>query len=184
MSSSEDNPRDRILAAAGRLFDTHGYPNTGINLIVKEARAARASLYDYFPSKEDLGREYLRTHGERQLAGLYVLMKRFPEPDAFVTAWVHLLKRQARQHFSGCPMANLSAQIGDTSSTLSDDVKLLAVKTISALSQYLQSAGIDSPALIARRLFACYEGVLQVWRLTGQKAAFDDLGLLARSLFS
>ena len=59
------NPRDRILETASRLFYTQGYNNTGINQLIKAAKVAKASFYEYFPSKEDLLLEYLKVAAER-----------------------------------------------------------------------------------------------------------------------
>ena len=46
--------RERILDTAARLFYAQGYNSTGINQVIKEANVAKASLYQHFPSKEDL----------------------------------------------------------------------------------------------------------------------------------
>lgn len=182
MSSEGANPRDRILATAARLFNTHGYPNTGVNLIVAEASAARASFYDYFPSKEALGVAYLRSYGEENLTLLKTLMQRHPEPQEFLRAWTMILKRQARQGMTGCPMANLVAQVGDTAPALTSDAQSMATRTIVTLTEYLDRAQENghwktkrSTSSIARQLFAAYEGVMQLWRLTGKAAALDDL---------
>lgn len=182
MSSEGSNPRDRILATAARLFNTHGYPNTGVNLIVAEASAARASFYDYFPSKEALGVAYLRSYGEENLTFLKTLMQRHPKPQEFVRAWTMILKRQSRQGLTGCPMANLVAQVADTAPALTTDVQSMATRTIVTLTEYLERAQTNgqwkskkSAGSTARQLFAAYEGVLQIWRLTGKTAALDDL---------
>ncbi|MCE9598958.1 MAG: TetR/AcrR family transcriptional regulator [Spirochaetia bacterium] len=182
MSSEGASPRERILATAARLFSTHGYPNTGVNLIVAEASAARASFYDYFPSKEALGVAYLRSYGEEHLNWLKTLMKRHPKPHDFVRAWTMILKRQSRQGMTGCPMANLLAQVADTAPTLTSDVQSIATRTIVTLTEYLDEAQRAGhwkskmpPASTARQLFAAYEGVLQIWRLTGKASALDDL---------
>jgi AcrR family transcriptional regulator len=46
--------RERILGTAARLFDRQGIRNTGINQIIRELRAAKASFQAYFPSKDRL----------------------------------------------------------------------------------------------------------------------------------
>ena len=53
-------PRERILETAQNLFIHQGFRSTGINQIIKEAKVARASFYDHFPSKDDLGLAYLQ----------------------------------------------------------------------------------------------------------------------------
>ena len=57
-------PRERIIETAQSLFFAQGYKATGINQIIKEAKVAKASFYDHFPSKDDLGEAYLNLSSE------------------------------------------------------------------------------------------------------------------------
>ena len=43
-----------IIRTAFRLFTTHGFHTTGVDLIVKESEIPKATLYNYFHSKERL----------------------------------------------------------------------------------------------------------------------------------
>ncbi|MFA3544528.1 TetR/AcrR family transcriptional regulator [Acinetobacter baumannii] len=43
-----------IIRTAIRLFTTHGFHTTGVDLIVKESEIPKATLYNYFHSKERL----------------------------------------------------------------------------------------------------------------------------------
>jgi AcrR family transcriptional regulator len=62
--------RDRILVTASDLFYRQGYNSTGINQIIDEADVAKASLYQHFPTKEDLCAEYLRRTSDEFFASL------------------------------------------------------------------------------------------------------------------
>lgn len=50
----ETPKRDAILEAATRVFLTHGYEGTSMDLVAKEAGAARRTVYNQFESKEAL----------------------------------------------------------------------------------------------------------------------------------
>ncbi len=51
-----ETARDRILAAATRLFQQRGYHGAGLSEILAEARAPKGSLYHHFPAgKAQLG---------------------------------------------------------------------------------------------------------------------------------
>ena len=67
---SSEAVRSEILATADRLFYEQGYRATGVNQIIEEAGAAKATFYGHFPSKEALGLEYLEHRHERWMARL------------------------------------------------------------------------------------------------------------------
>lgn len=46
--------RDRLIATAAELFWSRGYASTGVNAIMKRARATSGSFYHFFPTKDDL----------------------------------------------------------------------------------------------------------------------------------
>ena len=176
--------RDRIVETAARLFESQGYAATGINQIIAESKTAKASFYAYFPSKELLGKEYLARYGQNHLALIQNLMQRTSSPQQFLSSWVKLIQRQLRsQKLYGCPMANLRAQIGSDSPLLVREIQKLTAQTLATLADYLQSERLASDSkmalLMARRVFAAYEGAIHLWQLTGEAGALDDIEFLA-----
>ncbi|MCF6191928.1 MAG: TetR/AcrR family transcriptional regulator [Candidatus Hydrothermae bacterium] len=57
----EPDARERILAAAYRLFRDRGYSVTPLSLILQEAGVSKGGFYHHFSSKEDLFLEIVRT---------------------------------------------------------------------------------------------------------------------------
>lgn len=53
--------RERIVAVAGELFNQQGFENTTMDQIAAEAVVARKTLYNYFPLKEAIADEYVRS---------------------------------------------------------------------------------------------------------------------------
>ncbi|HWR43570.1 TetR/AcrR family transcriptional regulator [Sporomusa sp.] len=53
--------RDRIISVAGDLFNQQGFENTTMDQIAAKAVAARKTLYNYFPLKEAIADEYVRS---------------------------------------------------------------------------------------------------------------------------
>lgn len=60
--------RERILKAAGALFERQGYYDTGIGAIAEEAGISRVSLYYHFPDKEAVARAVFDSFAERVIA--------------------------------------------------------------------------------------------------------------------
>lgn len=53
--------RARIIAEAGELFNQQGFENTTMDQIAAKAVVARKTLYNYFPFKEAIADEYVRS---------------------------------------------------------------------------------------------------------------------------
>lgn len=58
--------REKILKASVKLFGSKGYDKTLIGDVAKKAQVSRATLYNYFPSKESL----LLGIAQREIAGI------------------------------------------------------------------------------------------------------------------
>ena len=54
-----DQKRQHILDTAFRLFQSKGFANTSMSEITAEAGGSKATVYNYFPSKEELFAEFL-----------------------------------------------------------------------------------------------------------------------------
>lgn len=52
-------PKEKLLAAAARLFYQHGYRAVGVDAIAEESGVGKMTLYRHFPSKEHLIVAYL-----------------------------------------------------------------------------------------------------------------------------
>lgn len=104
--------RARIIETASRLFYTQGYNSTGINQVIKEADVAKASLYQHFPSKEDLLIEYLRITGDNTEKSLRAHVAKFKTPKEKVLSLFDFLMKFSRQTaFNGCNFLNVAAEI-------------------------------------------------------------------------
>jgi AcrR family transcriptional regulator len=113
---SSSTPAERILETAYKLFYTQGYNLTGINQILDEAKVAKASLYHYFGSKEELGIAYVKKVREDWFLSFEVhLSKKKDAKQKILTAFDFLEINMRMNDFMGCRFINLLTEI-ETSS--------------------------------------------------------------------
>jgi AcrR family transcriptional regulator len=61
----KEQTRRRITAAAHRLFGERGFDRVTVAEVAREAEVAEATLFNYFPTKEDLFYSGLEAYGDR-----------------------------------------------------------------------------------------------------------------------
>jgi len=87
--------RQRILAAAERLFAEHGYSDTSIDAVAEAVDMHQPGIYYYFPSKQALYEEVVREAIASLDDRIKELLVSSDPPEerllASVTAWVDLL---------------------------------------------------------------------------------------------
>ena len=86
--------RERILETALRLFYAHGPGGVGVDTVIAESGAAKATLYKYFPRKDDLVLAYLDKVDQAWFGGLRAAT-RTVEHKNVVRVWVTDLARRA-----------------------------------------------------------------------------------------
>ncbi len=119
----KDNPRERIIDTALRLFYEQGYLATGVNQIISESQVAKATFYNHFASKENLCVAYLQarhiiwmewlknsveSHAstKERLRGVFVFLKEWME----------------RCNFRGCAFLNIASEVPTLNNNIRDEV--------------------------------------------------------------
>ena len=81
--------RERLLAAAERVIDRHGFGGASIDLISAEAGYSKGAIYSNFESKEAVFLELLSLYMERDMAELERIVGLDPERlPAALTDWL------------------------------------------------------------------------------------------------
>jgi len=65
MVDTRQRRRESIIAAAKQLFTRYGYRKTSMDEVARAARVTKPTIYAYFPSKEDLMLEVIRSEVAR-----------------------------------------------------------------------------------------------------------------------
>ncbi|GAB2727236.1 TetR/AcrR family transcriptional regulator [Kitasatospora kifunensis] len=106
-------PRERILAAAMRLFYAQGVRGVGIDQLIRESAVANATFYRHFPSKDEVVLAYVREHDRvfREAAAA-AAAGRSPR-EAVEAVFMGIADQFCEPGFRGCPFINAAADYPD-----------------------------------------------------------------------
>ena len=105
--AAKEAMQDRILDTAGRLFYGQGIRAVGVDTIAAEIGISKRTLYNYFPSKDQLIVAYL----SRQFVPIRQSDRPLLEQILHVFDWLE--RWFATDTFRGCPFVNAVAELGD-----------------------------------------------------------------------
>ena len=83
---TREETRQRIFAAAGRVFESQGIAAASIEAIAEEAGFTRGAFYSNFSSKDELINDMLAVHVERSARRNLELLARHRDPVDYVAA--------------------------------------------------------------------------------------------------
>lgn len=104
--------RQRILTAAEDLFYGEGIRATGVDRIAERAGVTKRTLYQHFPSKDDLITAYIEGN-ERPAMGRYQNLVAHVEaaPDQIGHIFANLGRLATNPHWKGCSFARVAAEL-------------------------------------------------------------------------
>jgi AcrR family transcriptional regulator len=108
MASASEKPtmKERILETADRLFYLRGIRAVGVDTIAAEIGISKRTLYNHFPSKDELISAYLaRRFSQAKASGK-------PPAEQILGTFDSLARRFASKDFRGCPFVNAVAELG------------------------------------------------------------------------
>jgi AcrR family transcriptional regulator len=148
--------RERIERASARLFYRRGIHATGVELIAQEAQVSKRTLYQHFPSKNDLVDSYLRgMDASGALPGERLL------DDETLSARDRLLgifEMSSRDVMRGCPFHNAAVESAGSLRSTDAIVRAHKQRFIRRLIAVAQEAGAADPHSLGQQLAVLFEG--------------------------
>lgn len=148
--------RERIERAAARLFYRNGIHATGVELIAQEAQVSKRTLYQHFPSKNELVDNYLRS---LDAAGGSPSERRLE--DAALAARERLLAifdLPRRDLLRGCPFHNAAVESAGALPSTDEIVRAHKRQFTRRLVAVAREAGAVDPQLLGQQLAVLFEG--------------------------
>jgi AcrR family transcriptional regulator len=160
-SASRPGPRQRLLAAADRLFYEEGVCTVGVDRILQEAGVARASLYNTYGSKDQLIRAYLQQRSEDWQAVVgEALPAAWDNPrDRILGVFELMTDWFATPGYHGCPFINASAETApnDAVSDVRDQHRTWLRELFCRLGR---EAGLENPEALSAQLVLLCDGAM------------------------
>lgn len=156
-------PRDRILAAATRLFEADGVQAVGINRIIAEADVAPMTLYRQFGSKDELVAAALEQWSVRWLHWLTARLDRYGnDPERrFAGLWDALEEWLHSEEFRGSLVANAATELrGKPHHPAHGAIARHRAAVRHLLEDLARMAGAVDPEGLAEQLHVVVEGAL------------------------
>jgi AcrR family transcriptional regulator len=172
---SPKSRREDVIDAAARLFYRKGIRSVGVDTIAESAGVSKMTLYNHFPSKDDLAAAYLRRRDEsvhRFIEARVVELGSEPRdrPLAMFDAFAEQLERD---NYRGCHLINALAEFPDevhlirhTAIDLNDDWRAY-------ITQLLHAADFPRPEMLAEQLFLLLEGAFVTAAMEGKPNSMD-----------
>lgn len=173
MSSS-----DRILAAATRIAQAHGYSGLNVRALADEVGIKAASLYHHFPSKADLAAAVAKRYWEDSAAVLEAIAEETPDPVACLRRYPLTFRVSLENDNRMCLSSFMAAEYDDLPEGVQREVQAFADVNVAWLARMLVAGGIvaaGDAGQRARAIFAAVAGAQLMARGRADIALFDDL---------
>jgi AcrR family transcriptional regulator len=186
IDQGQPSPRERLIAAATRLFCRFGVNSVGVDAIVAAAGTAKTTLYKVFGSKDGLVEAVLEREGRTWRAWFIAEIDGPGGPAAERLRRVGPALRQwfGREDFYGCPFINA---VGESDKT-DDRLRSLAIAhkkiVLERIAALCAEAGCREPGEVAHTLGMIIDGAIVAALITRDTAVADTAGRACAAIVS
>jgi TetR/AcrR family transcriptional repressor of nem operon len=172
------NSSDKILAAATRIAQAHGYGGLNIRNLAADVGIKAASIYHHFPSKADLAAAVAKRYWQDSAAVLEGLWTESSDPLHCLRQYPNTFRKSLESDNRMCLCSFMGAEFDDLPEPVRIEVQTFADVNVAWLSRVLSAASVvsseDSEAR-ARAIFAAVAGAQLMARSRSDIALFDAL---------
>jgi AcrR family transcriptional regulator len=185
MQRVANQTREKIVAAAVRLFYAEGIRAVSIDAVAEKAGVTKKTLYYYFRSKDELIANYLEARDQPTLA----LYARWYEDtpgsakDKIRGLFSTFAQSANTSKWRGCGFHRTTAELATTPGHPALKVGAAHKKRFEAwLTTVLENEGVRDAALIARKIVILFDGAATVMLIHRDPAYIEAAGDAAASL--
>jgi AcrR family transcriptional regulator len=180
MARSDDKAamQQRILEATDRLFYGQGIRAVGVDTIAAEVGISKRTLYNYFPSKDDLIVAYLTRRLQPTQAS------ELPPVEQILGVFERLERSFASVTFRGCPFVNAVAELKEPGHAANRIALAFKEQRCSWFRDLLKQLDVDRPDVLAVQLQILVDGAISATLVRGDPKVARMAGEAARTLLA
>jgi AcrR family transcriptional regulator len=167
---------ERILDSACQLFYSEGVNSVGIDRVLAQAGAAKASLYAHYPSKDALVAAYLKRRAEQSRDSIRARLAAGPaDARSRILGLFDLMLEFSRgEGFRGCPFLNASSELADTDHPAREVVRQHRQWLHDLVHGLVAEARVRDVERLTRAILVLYDGAASSTLADGNPAAVED----------
>ena len=169
--------RERILVAAGDLFQRHGIRGVGVEAIAEAAQTNKMTLYRYFDSKDELIAEWVRgliAHKEEEWKDLNA--KHRGDPQGQLQDWSRRVSEKLRaMEERGSALGNALAELPDPNHPARRVIQEHKQREHKRVVRLCKAAGFEDAALSANLFYMMLEGAHSCVQCIGMRQIGEHL---------
>ena len=167
-------PRERIVAAAHRLFSERGIARVSVDTIAARAKSTKMTLYRHFENKDALVLEWIQRVIESYSEVFDQLQRQHSESprDQLLGSVAFIIENMRSAGYRGCPFTNILAELPEDEHPgriLIREHKKRQFKRLTRLCTLLK---LSEPRHVAEELTLLMEGA----QVVAQNEGIEDVG--------
>jgi AcrR family transcriptional regulator len=170
---TESGVRDRLLDAADRLFYREGVRAVGIDRVLAEADAAKASLYQHFGCKDQLVASYLERRTFDARAKIEAYLADTPPSQRALKFFDWVVEWAESKDFRGCPLQHTVSELTDAAHPARRIARNQREWFTARLLEWTTAAGVKDAEATARALVVLFDGAIAASEIDGPQRASD-----------
>ena len=182
VKTSELGVRDRLLDAADRLFYQEGVRAVGIDRVLAEANAAKASLYQHFGCKDQLVASYLERRTVEARAHIEAYLADTPPSERALKLFDWVVEWAESKDFRGCPLQHTVSELTDAAHPARAIAHTQREWFAERFREWTTAAGVKDPKMTARALVVLFDGAAAGSAADGPQRASDARWILKKLL--
>lgn len=176
------NVKQRLLDTADRLFYAEGIRAVGIDRILAEADAAKASLYQHFGSKDGLVAACVQRRVDKGRARIMDFIQSAPPTERALKVFDWVVAWAESTEFRGCPLQHVVSEIPNPEHPARKIASEYREWLRGQFVECVKAAGIRNPARMAGVLIVLYDGAVAASEQDGPQRARDARWLVKELL--